>query len=68
MDKWCYILVVDYNNYCIDLFDRNGKFMMYFVCEDKINNFCLLCVDGDGMVWVEYLNGKGGFKILMYLL
>lgn len=66
-DKRCHILVADHNNHCIDLLDRNGKFMMYLVREDKINNPRSLCVDGDGMAWVEYLNGKGGFKILMYL-
>ncbi|XP_048736755.1 uncharacterized protein LOC125651951 [Ostrea edulis] len=66
-DKRCHILVTDHNNHCIDLLDRNGKFMMYLVREDKINNPRSLCVDGDGMAWVEYLNGRGGFKILMYL-
>ena len=66
-DRRCHILVADHNNHCIDLLDRNGKFMMYLVREDKINNPRSLCVDGDGMAWVEYLNGKGGFKILMYL-
>ncbi|XP_062607761.1 uncharacterized protein LOC134269572 [Saccostrea cucullata] len=63
-DNYCRILVVDRNNDCVHVVDRNGKFLRYINC--SLKDPFVLSIDSDENLWVGE-NSESCIKIIKYL-
>ncbi|XP_062602188.1 uncharacterized protein LOC134263832 [Saccostrea cucullata] len=63
-DNYCRILVVDRDNNCVHVIDRNGKFLRYINC--SLNDPFVLSIDGDENLWIGE-NSESCIKIIKYL-
>ncbi|XP_062607762.1 uncharacterized protein LOC134269575 [Saccostrea cucullata] len=63
-DNYCRILVVDRNNDCVHVIDRNGKFLRYINC--SLKDPFVLSIDSDENLWVGECDEQN-IKVIKYL-
>lgn len=55
IDSQCYILILDFDNNCVCIFDGDGKFLCYI---ENVKYFIGLCVDKfDKLFVVNFFDG-----------
>ena len=63
-DSYCRILVVDRDNHCVHVIDRNGKFLCFIAC--TLHDPFVLSVDSEENLWVGECD-TGCIKVIKYL-
>ncbi|XP_061172303.1 E3 ubiquitin-protein ligase TRIM71-like [Saccostrea echinata] len=63
-DNYCRILIVDRDNDCVHVVDRNGKFLRYINC--SLKDPFVISIDSDENLWVGE-NSEACIKVIKYL-